>query len=118
MMLILLEVIYPALMVFCMMLVFMVVMVLIRRVHKLEDKLIDRHIAMSQIDYELQTIKRDIKDLSNVFSTMSSKAESNIHYQYANRILSSGGNVDEIMDSCDMSRGEAELISAIQGSKK
>lgn len=115
-MLVLLEIIYPALMVFSMMMVFGAVLVLNNRLKRMEDKLIDRQIGLSEVDYAIQKISKKVNGLATEIHhpvQSAKQPKDNVNYKYASKMLQSGGKLEEIIETCQLSRGEAELLSAL-----
>ena len=70
---------------------------------------------MSKQFFKLQNIEQKVYQPSENKAPVTPEpmVDNDISYKYAQKIIKSGGSVDEIMENCQMSRAEAELLMAM-----
>lgn len=67
---------------------------------------------LKSIDQQL-LLNKDIKQ-----SQVKQSEKSPISYNYAKKIIETGGSIDEVMRGCQLTHGEAQLLSALHGGQE
>jgi hypothetical protein len=75
------------------------------------------HGAMG-VGRKVLNIEKQLLSLKNSFEEMKSNDPAKVSYSEASRLVELGAGVEDLMNTCGISRPEAELVSALTESKK
>ncbi|MEX6503039.1 DUF2802 domain-containing protein [Pseudomonas zhanjiangensis] len=88
-----------------------------QRIKELGRRL-DTYLAGSvRMGEELQELRRVVAPLPDKLSQIEQRDPSSLSFTQAARLVGLGASVDDLTQSCGLSKAEAELISKLHGSK-
>jgi hypothetical protein len=114
----LMELLYPLSFAMAIMFFLVCFIVMLRKMNGIKKEISTREDGLTEVREELKKLQQMVSNTIAVhYSPSGMTSDKNLHYNYASKILQSGGSIEEIMNSCDLSRSEAELLSALQITK-
>lgn len=87
----------------------------IRELAKRLDAYLTGSIRMGE---ELQEVRRTVAPLPDKLSQMEQRDPSSLSFTQAARLVGMGASVDDLTQSCGLSRAEAELVAKLNQSKR
>ncbi|PTU73306.1 DUF2802 domain-containing protein [Pseudomonas mangrovi] len=87
----------------------------IRELAKRLDAYLTGSIRMGE---ELQEVRRTVAPLPDKLSQMEQRDPSSLSFTQAARLVGMGASVDDLTQSCGLSRAEAELVAKLNQSKQ
>lgn len=87
--------------------------VILRSLAKLDSHFTHSKRNMFELSGYLQSIEQQLAQLNKQHHLSNHQTSPVQNYDYAKKILDTGGSSDELLDNCDMSIGEAELLAAL-----
>lgn len=87
----------------------------IRELSKRLDAYLTGSIRMGE---ELQEVRRTVAPLPDKLSQMEQRDPSSLSFTQAARLVGMGASVDDLTQSCGLSRAEAELVAKLNQSKQ
>ena len=71
--------------------------------------------SLEELNSQLKQCEMRLANLSKRFVITENTAKNEeITYNFAEKILESGGSIEEVIDGCSLTHGEAELLSALK----
>lgn len=64
-------------------------------------------------EHELELLRNQVESLVKQVQQSTPKQSSNLNYELAKKIIQTGGDIEDIIQQCEVSRSEAELIAAM-----
>lgn len=86
----------------------------LRELGKRLDAYLEGSIRMGE---ELQELRQQVAPLPDKLSQMEQRDPSSLSFTQAARLVGLGASVDDLTQSCGLSRAEAELVSKLHASK-
>lgn len=112
------ELLYPVSFAMAMIFLLICLIAMIRKINGIKKKVFQQEESFMEVKDELKKLQQMVSNtIAAHYSPSGTTSDKNLHYNYASKILQSGGSIEDIMNSCDLSRSEAELLSALQITK-
>ncbi len=87
------------------------------RIDKLGHKLTEYQQSNIRMGEELIALREKLAQLDNKQQRLEQQDVQTMPYNQANRLVSMGASLDDLMQACGLSRSEAELMLKLHGNK-
>ncbi len=87
------------------------------RIDKLGHKLTEYQQSNIRMGEELIALREKLAQLDNKQQRLEQQDMQTMPYNQANRLVSMGASLDDLMQACGLSRSEAELMLKLHGNK-
>ena len=87
------------------------------RIDKLGQKLTEYQQTNIRMGEELIALREKLAQLDNKQQRLEQQDMQTMPYNHASRLVSMGASLDDLMQACGLSRGEAELMLKLHGNK-